>query len=114
MQIFCTVNQGDLSGYPFSQGFIERIQPNVYLLEKLKKARTLSLPTVYASQGIWYDALESIVQLRSLNPNHPQLINDWQELFDSANSQGKEEFIQAPVLDCCQRQDSGSPEGAIR
>ncbi len=104
VQIFCP-DKGDHSGDALSQGFIELIQPNIYLLEKLKKARPLTLPTVYASQGIWYDALESIVQLRSLNRENPKLIDDWQELFNSANSQGKEEFIQAPLLDCCKKQN---------
>ncbi|NEP87942.1 MAG: DUF928 domain-containing protein [Okeania sp. SIO2C2] len=105
VQIWCEYDPLGESADYFSQGFIERIQADRYLLEKLKTARPLTLSTVYASQGIWYDALESIVELRSLNIENPQLIDDWKKLFESANSQGKEEFIQAPVLDCCQRED---------
>ncbi|MGD1704327.1 DUF928 domain-containing protein [Dapis sp. BLCC M229] len=80
-------------------------KPEKSLYNKLVGVTPLTLPTVYASQGIWYDALESMVQLRRLNPNNPKLIDDWQKLFNSANSQGKEELIPAPILDCCQRED---------
>ncbi|MGD1804360.1 DUF928 domain-containing protein [Dapis sp. BLCC M126] len=105
IQIFCQPDTGDHSGDAFSRGFIERIEPNIYLVEKLKKAKPLTVPSIYASQGIWYDALESIVELRRLNLNNPKLIHDWQELFNSANSHGKEELIPAPILDCCETED---------
>ncbi|GGA32721.1 hypothetical protein CYANOKiyG1_49540 [Okeania sp. KiyG1] len=108
VQIWCEYDPLGESADYLSQGFIERIEADIDLLEKLKTARPLTLPTVYASEGIWYDALESIVELRSLNIDNPQLIDDWQKLFESANSQGKEEFIQAPVLDCCERMEENN------
>ncbi|MGB3510076.1 MAG: DUF928 domain-containing protein [Microcoleaceae cyanobacterium] len=96
VQIICS-NEN----YVFNTGFIERIEPNISLINKLKNARPLTLPTVYASEGIWYDALESLVELRRLNLENSQLINDWQELFNSAKSQGKDLFMEAPLLECC-------------
>ncbi|WP_371357150.1 DUF928 domain-containing protein [Hydrocoleum sp. CS-953] len=105
VQIFCISELGDRSGNPFVEGIIQRIQPKISLYNKLAGVTPLTLPTVYASQGIWYDALESMVQLRRLNPNNPKLIDDWEELFNSANSQGKEELIPAAILDCCERED---------
>jgi len=103
VQIFCISESLAASQNPFVEGIIKRIQPEKSLYNKLAGVTPLTLPTVYASQGIWYDALESMVQLRRLNPNNPKLINDWEELFNSANSQAKEELIQAPILDCCQK-----------
>ncbi len=67
--------------------------------------KPLTLPTIYAAEGIWYDSLASIVQLRRLNSNNSQLINDWQELFNSANSEERENFINAPLLESCELKD---------
>lgn len=105
VQIFCNPENGDQSGDPIVRGIIERIKPEKSLSNQLEGVTPLILPTVYASQGIWYDALESIAQLRSLNPENTKLIDDWQELFNSANSQGKEDLIKAPLLNCCEIED---------
>ncbi|MEM1171610.1 MAG: DUF928 domain-containing protein [Cyanobacteria bacterium P01_H01_bin.35] len=105
VKISCISEVPDPTLDPFVEGKIKRIQPAQSLYNKLAGVTPLTLPTVYASQGIWYDALESMVQLRKLNPDNPKLINEWEELFNSANSQGKEELIQAPILDCCQKED---------
>ncbi len=103
--IFCISEELDPSENASVEGRIKLIKPEKSLYNKLVGVTPLTLPTVYASQGIWYDALESMVQLRRLNPNNPKLIDDWQKLFNYANSQGKEELIPAPILDCCQRED---------
>ncbi len=65
----------------------------------------LTLASVYADQGIWYNALESLVELRTLNLKNSQLINDLQELFNSANSEERESFINAPLLEYCELKD---------
>lgn len=105
VRIFCDPEKIEQDGDPLSKGFIELIQPNLSLLERLKNARPLTLPTIYAAQGIWYDALASLMELRSLNPQNSQLINDWQELLNSAKSEGRETFMEAPLLECCQLKD---------
>ncbi|NEQ40787.1 MAG: DUF928 domain-containing protein [Okeania sp. SIO3I5] len=105
VKISCISEFPATSVNPSVEGKIKRILPEQSLYNKLAGVTPLSLPTVYASQGIWYDALESMVELRRLNPDNPELINDWEELFNSANSKAKEELIQAPILDCCQKED---------
>ncbi|MGB3510077.1 MAG: DUF928 domain-containing protein [Microcoleaceae cyanobacterium] len=101
VHISCISEIGEQSGDPIVEGIIKRIKPEESLSNKLAGVTPLTLPTVYASEGIWYDALESLVQLRSLNPENSQLVNDWQELFNSANSKERESFLEAPLLECC-------------
>lgn len=105
VQISCISKIGDQSGDPIVEGIIKRIKPEESLSNKLAGVTPLTLSTVYASEGIWYDALESIVQLRSLNPENSQLIKDWQKLFNSAKSERRESFIDAPLLECCELED---------
>ena len=102
VQINCKDSLGDYGASPKVEGIIKRIKPEETLSNKLAGVTPLALPNVYASEGIWYDALASLVQLRSLNLENSQLINDWQELFNSAKSEEKESFINAPLLECCE------------
>ncbi len=102
VQIFCNPKSADQSGDPIVNGIIKRIKPEESLSRKLLGVTPLALPTIYANQGIWYDALESLVELRTLNLKNSQLINDWQELFNSANSEERESFMNAPLLECCE------------
>ncbi|MDJ0508184.1 MAG: DUF928 domain-containing protein [Crocosphaera sp.] len=57
----------------------------------LSKPRNISTPLEqaawYGEQGIWYDALTSLVQVKRSQPNNENLINIWAEFLESAGLQ---------------------------
>jgi hypothetical protein len=54
-------------------GMIERIELTEVLRAKLTQADPLSIPSIYAESGIWYDAIMAISELIEANPNDMSL-----------------------------------------
>jgi hypothetical protein len=92
----------DFSNNPRVEGWVERTQPESPLLEKLAKADLQKLPTLYAEAGIWYEALDSLVQLRRSQPNDLKTRIDWRQFL---NSVGLSAIAYEPLIDCCQPQN---------
>lgn len=64
-------------------GSIKRVNPQPSLEMLLKEASPRERFLAYAKEGIWYDALSTLAELRRTNPNNPQLEADWRELLKS-------------------------------
>ena len=54
-------------------GSIERIEPTEALRARLSHASKAELPSVYAEQGIWYDALSAISDMIDADPSNASL-----------------------------------------
>jgi Domain of Unknown Function (DUF928) len=54
-------------------GILEMIDPPATLPAKLATAETDALPTIYAEEGLWYDALEGVSRLIALSPGSVEL-----------------------------------------
>ncbi|WP_432808295.1 DUF928 domain-containing protein [Pantanalinema sp. GBBB05] len=67
----------------YVDGWVRRIIPNMTLLNQLQQATPEQKFILYAEQGIWYDALNTLAQLRQTRPNDPTLSRDWGELLKS-------------------------------
>ena len=50
-------------------GTVERVEPPADLVAKLAHTRREDLPSLYASAGLWYDALAAISELVTATPN---------------------------------------------
>jgi hypothetical protein len=74
----------DQKGNPRVQGSIKRIEPSQKLASDLARASMLERVALYADAGYWYDSLKTLADLRSTNPNDSTLINDWNDLLESA------------------------------
>ena len=74
------------SGNVAVHGLIQRVVPNSQRLNALKQGtpqdRT-ALYAAYADNGIWYDALTTLAQLRRQNPQDAKLTADWVSLLHS-------------------------------
>jgi hypothetical protein len=79
-------------------GWIKRVQGSQELNSQLGNNQTEKSYLVYAENGIWYDALTSLIQGISANPSDSTLSNDWSNFLKSVEL---EEFIQIPIIDCC-------------
>ena len=65
------------------QGWIQRVAINPHLLSQLQLATPRQRVALYASNGIWYEALTRLAELRAANPKDFVLLNDWISLLDS-------------------------------
>lgn len=89
----------DRSGNAISPAaWIERIQPSQTLANQLRNAPPETLPTLYATAGIWHDALASRVKLRPFQ-SKADWETHWEQLLQSA---GLQAFVQEPLIECCQ------------
>ena len=57
-----------------ASGIIERIEPGEGLNSRIKKNHGTELVNVYAIEGVWYDALETISSMIDKSPEDPSLI----------------------------------------
>lgn len=93
-------NPTDRSGDEVSNpGWVQIGNPSDNLVGQLKTAKPLDIPNFYANDGIWYEALASLAELRRNDPNNSKLLNDWDNLLTSVNLQP---FIKEPLVNCCQ------------
>ena len=84
---------GDLDpNSPFVEAWIKRVEPN-----SLSGNQNVSLERAESlgADGIWYDAVEALVELREQYPEDARLGKEWAELLDSA---GLQEISAEPLL----------------
>lgn len=96
-------DQQDFSTNPRVEGWVERIQPETSLAEKLATADARKLPQIYADGGIWHEALTAIAQLRYSEPRNIRYLLNWRQFL---NSVGLNAIASEPLLDCCQAENS--------
>jgi hypothetical protein len=88
-------NPSDRSRDIALDGWIERVKPSSNLVAKLETADLSDLPGIYAQEGVWYETIDCLAQLREANPNDPQLAEDWKTLLESVNLGA---IAQAPLV----------------
>jgi hypothetical protein len=76
------------------RGQVRRIQLDPALASQLEKATPLEQVTLYAKSGIWFEAVNGLVTLRSTKPNDPELTAAWQKLLKSV---GLDAIATAPL-----------------
>jgi len=81
---------------PITEGWTERIAPNVTLLKQIEKADLKTRASLYADNGIWHEAVTAIAVLRRTNPEDAGAITGWNELLKSV---GLSEIATEPLLD---------------
>jgi len=91
----------DRSGDVITEGWIERSAPDATLTHRLDKATGGDRAALYAEAGIWYDALDTLAELRTLSPNDPTVVRSWNNLLTSVglnkiDSQAMSEHLGAP------------------
>lgn len=65
----------------FVEGWVQRVEATPQLANQLYLAAQEY--SVYATYGIWYDAVASLAQLRLTNPLNDRLNEDWAKLLSS-------------------------------
>jgi putative transposon-encoded protein len=92
---FVICNSQDQADEPFVDGQIQRVKPSPNLVAELKNAPPRDRAALYAEAGVWYDAINSIAQLRRSSPNNGAIAADWAELLKSV---GLDTISQKPLI----------------
>ncbi|PSB25999.1 DUF928 domain-containing protein [Stenomitos frigidus] len=94
--ILCDPNQPSIN--PFVEGVVQRVKPATTLTNQLKKASARDRSTIYATNGIWQDAIATLAQARCTNPQDQNLITSWTHLLQSVKL---EDYAQEPLTASC-------------
>ncbi len=78
-------------------GWIQRAKLNNTLAAQPQSVERNQV-ILYAENGIWYDAITQLAQLRRSHPQAENFVTDWQKLLKDA---GLEEFANKPITPCC-------------
>ncbi|MDZ8185749.1 MAG: DUF928 domain-containing protein [Nostoc sp. ChiSLP02] len=82
----------------YVEGWVQRVNQNSTLEEQLKQSSLQEKTALYAENGIWYDAIASLVELRLSDRQNQTLLTKWKTLL---NSVGLEEIANQQLIDCC-------------
>ncbi|MBD2571016.1 DUF928 domain-containing protein [Anabaena lutea] len=82
------------------EGRLERVELSSALNSSLATASPLEKAKLYAQNGLWYDTVATLADLKRSLPQNTQIGAEWQELLQSV---GLTELSQVPVVDCCQQ-----------
>jgi hypothetical protein len=91
----------DASTNKIVHGWIERIAPSADLMSQLKAANPREKALLYAKEGVWYEALTTLAELRRTHPRDATLANDWASLLRAVDL---EDIADKPIAQCCTAQ----------
>ena len=77
-----TVGSESEGEYVFAGGVMERVAPSASLSVKLQQACPSELPAIYLAEGVWYDALQSLVELIDETPHDVALRQQYAALLE--------------------------------
>jgi len=78
-------------------GWVKRIEPNSVLKHNLNNSLPQQQPTIYATNGIWYEALYSLAKLHCSSPNDSTIASNWKSLLQQV---GLPEISSKPLAQC--------------
>lgn len=73
----------NMSGPIFVEGWVQRVALEPKISDRLAAATPLQKIDIYAENGIWYDTVADLAQMRGQNLGNEELEADWQQLLQS-------------------------------
>ncbi|MEG3904223.1 MULTISPECIES: DUF928 domain-containing protein [unclassified Microcoleus] len=83
------------SGDYIVKGWMQRIEPQANLKNDLANPDPMAKVIAYARNGIWYETLATLAEMRRLAPNDSRLTTEWTQLLQS---QGLESIADQPLV----------------
>lgn len=68
---------------PAINGWVQRTELDPKLATQLQAASAMERVVLYSSNGIWYDAVTALAQLRQQRPQDQDLASAWKQILDS-------------------------------
>lgn len=84
-QLALVCNELDRSADLVVGGGIQRIERDLILERRIQEATPQEKVGFYARQGLWYETLQTLVELRREAPDDPELARAWDKLLNSVN-----------------------------
>jgi hypothetical protein len=76
-------DRNEPSRNPLLEGIFQRVQPDAALKSQLERATLADRPSIYATAGIWQDAITALAQQRCDRPQDSTLLTRWRTLLQS-------------------------------
>ncbi|MEQ9669124.1 DUF928 domain-containing protein [Coleofasciculus sp. G2-EDA-02] len=92
LRLIC--NPTDGSGDVYVDGAFERVEPDPNLARRIQQATPEQRVAMYAKERLWYETLNTLVELRRQSPNDVTLKAAWSRLLSSV---GLEQIVEEPV-----------------
>ena len=89
-------NSSDVKEYV--EGWVQRVKLNPNLTSQLKAATQRQRIALYATNGIWHEALTTLADLRLVNTEDTMLKDNWSDLLQSV---GLSDIASKPIVQCC-------------
>ncbi|MEG4573845.1 DUF928 domain-containing protein [Microcoleus sp. N3A4] len=83
------------SGDYIVKGWMQRIEPQANLKSDLANPDPMAKVIAYAKNGIWYETLATLAEMRRLAPDDSRLTTEWMQLLQS---QGLESIAGQPLV----------------
>ncbi|AFZ05197.1 protein of unknown function DUF928 [Oscillatoria nigro-viridis PCC 7112] len=83
------------SGDYIVKGWMQRIEPQANLKQDLANPDPMAKVIAYAKNGIWYETLATLAEMRRLAPDDSRLTTEWTQLLQS---QGLESIADQPLV----------------
>lgn len=80
---------------PFVSIWIQRTQQNPNLTSQLQRSSEIERAALYASNGVWYDMLKTLAELKQQHPQDKSLAATWERLLESV---GLSEISSKPLV----------------
>ena len=89
-------NPKDRSGDSFVKGWVQRIEAQPTLNNDLANPDPMAKLIVYATNGIWYETVATLAEMRRKTPDDAQLTAEWTQLL---KSQKLEAIANQPLIE---------------
>ncbi|MEH2422190.1 MAG: DUF928 domain-containing protein [Nostoc sp.] len=100
LKLHCKQQTGSVLIYV--EGDIQRIHLDFRVMQQLEATTNPRQKIIiYAKEGIWFDALTMLAQIRLSNPNDASVEEDWKSLLQSVNL---DNIAKAPIVNSTNRQ----------
>ncbi len=77
------------------KGWVQRVEKQANIQSDLQKSDPMARLNVYAQNGIWYETLSALAELRSQTPSDSILTSEWNKLLQS---QGLDSIATKPLV----------------
>ncbi len=99
--LFVIINPDDRDEDCVVYGGVKQISMNSDLSRQLEAVKTpQERIAIYAENGLWYDSLTTLAELRLKNPNDEALKADWNDLLQDLEVR-LNDIVSEPLLGCC-------------
>ena len=116
---FCSpeaIGASDTSDIPIDltvSGIVARIAPPARLVRQLEKASPAEKIALYAENGLWYETLTELAELRRTQPRNAEVADQWMGLLKH-QAVKLENIAQEPILSCCELDPRNSDSFSLK